>query len=146
MNLSRRATFVGIAALAAAGPAWAEAADLDRVIGEITKGAGARSGRVKLTLPELAENGNVVSLLVQVDSPMTAQDHVRAITVLAEKNPITMVARFHLGPRAGRARVGSNIRLAISQRVVAVAEMSDGSFWQGEQGVVVTLAACVNGG
>ena len=129
-----------------AGTGHAEPDDLAKAMSEITRGAAVKAGKVKMTLPELAENGNVVSLQVAVDSPMTAADHVKAIYILSEKNPLALVAKFHLGPRAGRARVASNIRLATSQRVVGVAEMSDGSFWQGEQSVIVTLAACIDGG
>lgn len=127
-------------------PVSAEASNLDRELAALTKGAVAKAGRVKITLPTLAENGNVVACNIAVDSPMTNADHVRAITILSEMNPITHVATFHIGPRAGRARVATNIRLSTTQRVLAVAAMSDGSFWTGEQSVVVTLAACINGG
>ncbi len=105
-----------------------------------------RKGKVTLEIPPLVENGNSVPLTVRVESPMTPQDHVRTIYVFAEKNPYPDVARFHLSPRAGRAQVSTTIRLAESQRVVVVAGMSDGSFWAGEQEVVVTLSACVDGG
>jgi len=103
-------------------------------------------GRVALKIPELAENGNAVGMMVEVQSPMTAADHVKTIHILSEKNPLVDVVRFHLGPRAGRARVATNIRLATTQRVVALAEMSDGSLWQGDASVIVTLAACVDAG
>ncbi len=126
--------------------AIADPDDLVKTMAEITRGITPKIGRVKLTMPELAENGNLVSLQVVVDSPMTDADHVKLIHVLSEKNPIVPIARFHLNPRSGRARVGTNIRLATTQRVVALAEMSDGSFWQGEQSVIVTLAACIDGG
>ncbi|MEQ1647403.1 MAG: thiosulfate oxidation carrier protein SoxY [Hyphomicrobiaceae bacterium] len=127
-------------------PTRAEVEELTKTIFEITRGALPRYGRVKLTLPELAENGNLVSLLVNVDSPMTTDDYVKTIYIFAEKNPLVIVARFHLTPRAGRARVRSNIRLATTQQVVALAEMSDGTFWQGGSSVIVTLAACIDGG
>jgi sulfur-oxidizing protein SoxY len=145
---SRRAVVVGATVVTAASllTARADTADLERSLTELTRGTTPNSSRVKLTLPELAENGNVVSLLVEVESPMTATDHVKTITILSEKNPQTTLIRFHLGPRAGRARVASNIRLASTQRVVALAEMSDGSFWSGDANVIVTLAACVDGG
>jgi sulfur-oxidizing protein SoxY len=77
-----------------------------------------------------------------VDSPMTVADHVKAVHVFVEKNPQPYVASFHLGPRAGRASVSTRIRLADSQTVVVVCEMSDGSFWSGSADSVVTLAAC----
>ncbi len=72
-------------------------------------------------------------LTVAVESPMTAADHVKAIAVFNEKNPQPHVALFHLGPRSGRARVATRIRLANSQKLVAIAEMSDGSFWSGQR-------------
>jgi sulfur-oxidizing protein SoxY len=98
---------------------------------------------VKLDLPPLSENGNTVPLTVSVESPMTAADHVRAIHLFTEKNPQPDVATFRLGPRAGRARVSTRIRLADTGLVVAVCELSDGSFWSDRAAVVVTLAACL---
>jgi sulfur-oxidizing protein SoxY len=110
-----------------------------RVVG----GATVTPGRVKLDLPPLSENGHAVPLAVSVESPMTASDHVRAIHVFTEKNPQPDVATFRMGPRAGRASVQTRIRLADTQTVLAIAEMSDGSFWSARADVVVTLAACL---
>jgi sulfur-oxidizing protein SoxY len=110
----------------------------------ITKGAAVQQGRVKLEMPLLADNGNSVAMTVSVESPMTAADHVRAIHLISERNPEPRMASFHLGPRAGAAEITSRVRLAGSQRVVALAEMSDGSFWMGSANVVVTLSACVD--
>lgn len=107
--------------------------------------AGLREGRVSLDIPPLVENGNAVPLSVVVDSPMTPVDFVRSIAVFNERNPQPHVVTAQLGPRAGQARLATRIRLATSQRLVAVAEMSDGSFWSGSADVVVTLAACVEG-
>jgi sulfur-oxidizing protein SoxY len=98
-----------------------------------------------MDLPPLIENGNAVSLSVAVDSPMTAEDYVKAIHVFNEKNPQPNVVSVHLGPRAGKANIATRIRLADSQKVIAIAEMSDGSFWSDEVEVVVTLAACLEG-
>jgi sulfur-oxidizing protein SoxY len=109
-----------------------------------TKGAPIRAGRVKLELPPLADNGNSVAMRVTVESPMTAQDHVRVIHLFSERNPVRHMAAFYLGPKCGRAEIASRIRLAGSQRIVAVAEMSDGSFWAGSAPVVVTLSACLD--
>lgn len=117
-----------------------------RAIEAITKGAAVTAGRVKLVLPELAENGNVVSLAVTVDSPMTADDYVRAIYIISDKNPIADVIRFHLTPRAGRAKVSTNIRLATTQVVTALAETNTGTFWSTQVEVIVTLAACLDSG
>jgi sulfur-oxidizing protein SoxY len=92
------------------------------------------------------ENGNAVPLSVTIDSPMTAADHVKAIHVFTEKNPQPNVASFHLGPRSGRAHVSTRIRLADTQEVLAIAELSDGSFWSARAHVVITLAACLEDG
>jgi sulfur-oxidizing protein SoxY len=82
---------------------------------------------------------------VAVESPMTAEDYVKTIRLLSERNPEREMATFHLGPRSGRAEITSRVRLAGSQRVVALAEMSDGSYWMGTADVTVTLSACVDG-
>ncbi|MEQ8860925.1 MAG: thiosulfate oxidation carrier protein SoxY [Pseudomonadales bacterium] len=118
----------------------------DAAIAELTGGAPVGNGRVTLTLPAIAENGLSVYTTVAVDSPMNDSDYVRAIHLLSEENPIARLATFHLGPGAGIARVSTNIRLAASQQVTALVEFSDGSFWQDRRDVVVTLAACIDGG
>jgi len=105
-----------------------------------------RRGRVKLELPPLIDNGNSVPLSVAVESPMTATDHVVAIHVLTEKNPLPDVVSVHLGPRAGRARLSTRVRLADTQSVLAIAQLSDGSFWSDSAEVVVTLSACLEEG
>jgi len=117
---------------------------LDPLVWVVTKGAPVRKGRVQLELPQLAENGNSVPMKVSVDSPMTAKEHVRGIHLFSERNPVRNMASFYLGPRAGRAEVVSRVRLAGSQHVVAIAELSDGSFWAGSAAVVVTLSACLD--
>jgi sulfur-oxidizing protein SoxY len=116
---------------------------LEEAIKAFTGGADVLDGRVRLELPPLVENGNAVGITVSVESPMTAEDHVRRIGIFNEKNPEANVIVFHLGPRTGRAEVSTRIRLATSQVVVAVAEMSDGSFWSSRASAIVTLAACI---
>jgi sulfur-oxidizing protein SoxY len=76
---------------------------------------------------------------------MTAKDHVKTINIFNERNPQPNIARFHLGPRAGKADISARIRLSDSQNVIAIAELSDGTFWQHEVSVIVTLAACLEG-
>jgi len=110
-----------------------------RVIGE----ADIRKGKVTLDLPPLVENGNTVPMTVSVDSPMTKDNYVRAIHVFNEKNPQANVVSMQLGPRAGKARVSTRIRLAGTQRLTAIAELSDGTYWSDTQEVIVTLAACL---
>jgi sulfur-oxidizing protein SoxY len=110
----------------------------------LTGGATVTKGRVHLVLPQLADNGNSVAMKVSVQSPMTAADHVKAIHLYSDRNPVTHMASFHFGPRAGKAEVSSRVRLAGSQRVTAVAQFSDGSFWSDTAEVVVTLSACLD--
>lgn len=117
----------------------------DAAILRFSGGKEIRDGRVSVDLPALVENGNSAPLTVSVESPMTAADHVRRIAVFNEANPQPNVIEAKLGPRAGQARLSTRIRLANSQRIVAVAELSDGSFWRGGADVIVTLAACVEG-
>ncbi len=104
-----------------------------------------RPGRVTLDLPPLVENGNTVPLAVSVESPMTPEDHVRRIGVFNEKNPQPNVVTVHLRPGAGRAQVSTRIRLADTQRITAIAEMSDGTYWSASADAIVTLAACLEG-
>jgi sulfur-oxidizing protein SoxY len=118
----------------------------DEAVRQLSGGQGVRDGRVKLTIPAVAENGLSVYTTVEVESPMTKQDHVRAIHILSEKNPIAHLLTFRLTPRSGIARVSTNIRLAASQEVTALAEMSDGSIWRDRKPVIVTIAACIDGG
>jgi sulfur-oxidizing protein SoxY len=117
---------------------------LTSVIRNLVGEAPVRTGKVKLDIPPLVENGNTVPMMVSVASPMTAEDHVKSIHVFNEKNPQPNIGNFHLGPRAGRAQVSTRIRLADSQKVVAIAQLSDGSFWSATTEVVVTLAACTD--
>jgi len=134
----------GAIALGAALPGQANALGqmetaIRRVIGE----AEIRKGKVTLDLPPLVENGNTVPLTVIVDSPMTKADHVKAIHVFNEKNPQPNVVSMQLGPRAGKAHVSTRVRLAGTQTLTAIAEMSDGTYWSDSQEVIVTLAACL---
>ena len=117
----------------------------DREIAELTGGAQIQDARVRLTIPPLAENGLSVYTVVEADSPMTEQDHVRRIHIFAERNPIARLLTWHLSPRAGIAKVATNIRLGASQQITALAEMNDGTFWRDRKNVVVTLAACIDG-
>jgi sulfur-oxidizing protein SoxY len=148
LRLSRRVFLVRASVLAAAA-AWPGAAAratpeaMQQAIRAVLGEAEARPGKVALDIPALVENGNAVPLTVSVESPMSEEDHVKAIHIFNEKNPQPHVISVALGPRAGRARMATRIKLAGSQQVLAIAEMSDGSFWSGSADVIVTLAACV---
>ncbi len=112
---------------------------------EVTGGEVPSMGRVLVDTPPLADNGHSVALRIVVDSPMTPADHVRRITVLAERNPRPVVASYMLGPWSGRAEIATRIRLADIQDVLAVAQLSDGTWWMGGAHVVVTELACLEG-
>ena len=111
-------------------------------IRELIGEAALEPRKVKLELPPIVENGNTVPLTVSVESPMTQADHVESIHIFNQKNPQPYVAAFYLGPRAGKAYIATRIRLADSQRLVAIARLSDGSFCSDSADVIVTLAAC----
>jgi len=117
--------------------------NMPEVIRKLAGGAPVNKGKVKLTLPPLVENGHLVPVAVSVESPMTDASYVKAIHVLTERNPLPEVISFHIGPRAGRANVATRARLADTETVVAIAEMSDGTFWSDSVHVIVTLAACL---
>ena len=146
MTTTRRqvlaATF-GLGAAVVLRPAAATSTEMDAAVRAFTGGALVREGKVRFEIAPLVENGNTVPISIEVDSPMTAAEHVQAIAVFNEQNPQPQVAVFTLGPRAGRAAVATRIRLATSQKLVAVARLSDGSHWSRSVDVIVTLAACV---
>jgi sulfur-oxidizing protein SoxY len=139
--------------VAASGVSWPAGAQGPRsspeamtaAIRELVGEAPVRQGKVKLDLPPIVENGNTVSMTVSVDSAMTEAEYVKGIHVFTEKNPQPYVGHFHLGPRSGRANIATRIRLADSQKIVAIAQLSDGSFWSDTVDVIVTIAACLEG-
>ena len=118
--------------------------ELDAAIKAFTQGAAIRTGRVKLDISPIVDNGNSVPVTISVESPMTAADHVKTIAMFNEKNPQRDVVRVQLGPRSGKASVSTRIRLANSQKLVALAQLSDGTWWSHSVEVLVTLAACID--
>jgi sulfur-oxidizing protein SoxY len=123
-------------------PSEATPAMLATAIRNVVGAAVVQTGKVKLDVPPLVENGNTVPMTVSISNPMTPDDYVRSIHVFNEKNPQPNIGNFFLGPHAGRAQISTRIRLADSQKIVAIARLSDGSFWSVSVDVVVTLAAC----
>ena len=111
-------------------------------IAKIVGSNAIRDGRVKLVIPPLVESGNLVVLKLSIESPMTANDYVKAVHVVSEANPFPNIFTAYFTPRSGRAELTTRVRLADSQRVWAIAQMSDGSFWQGYADTLVTLSAC----
>jgi sulfur-oxidizing protein SoxY len=142
LGLAGSAAVLGAVPIVTLRPAEATPAMLTTAIRNVVGEAMIRTGRVKLEVPPLVENGNTVPMTVSVQNPMTAEDHVKSIHVFNEKNPQPNIGNFYLGPQAGRAQVSTRIRLADSQKIVAIARLSDGSFWSATVDVVVTLAAC----
>jgi sulfur-oxidizing protein SoxY len=148
MRPSRREFLIGSAGIGMASALPLESASatpamLDEAIRDVIGEANLQPGKITLEVPPLVENGNTVPVTIIVDSPMSKADHVKAIHVFNEKNPQPHVISITLGPRAGKARIATRIKLADTQRIVGIAEMSDGSFWTGEANVIVTIAACV---
>jgi len=150
MNTPVRRRFMALLAGLAAVPlmpfraARAQADPFAALLKQVTGGATVRPGRVKVDTARLADNGHSVPLTVSVESPMTAADHVRSITLLSERNPRPLMATFYLGPQAGRAAVATRVRLNGTQRVLAVVQFSDGSFGSGTAEVEVTESACLD--
>jgi sulfur-oxidizing protein SoxY len=137
------ATAGGMGLALAVRPAEATPASMKQAIRQVVGEAAVKPGKIKLDLPPLVENGNSVAMSVTVDSPMTAKDHVKAIHVFTEKNPQPNIISVQLGPRAGKAEIQTRVRLADTQSVIAICEMSDGSFWSDTVDVIITLGACL---
>lgn len=142
--MRRRHLLIAPALVVALRPAAATPENLQAALRNFTAGAPVREGRVRLDIAPLVENGNAVPVTVAVDD--AAPGSVRRLALFTERNPQPEVAVFELGPLAGGARVDTRMRLATSQQVLVLAQMADGSFWQQRVSVVVTLAACVEGG
>ncbi|MGY8904027.1 MAG: SoxY-related AACIE arm protein [Burkholderiales bacterium] len=126
-------------------PTAAAVPDLASALATYTEGQKIQPGKVQLDVPALVDNGNSVALTVTLDSPMTAADHVKSIAIFNERNPQREVARFYFMPGSGKAWAATRIRLATSQKLIAVAQLSDGSYWSHTVDVLVTLAACIEG-
>ena len=142
LELAGGAAIASAAPVVTIRPLAATPAMLTTAIRNVVGASVVRTGKVKLDVPPLVENGNTVPMTVSVVSPMTSDDYVKSIHVFNEKNPQPNIGNFFLGPRAGRAQVSTRIRLADSQKIVAIAQLSDDTFWSASVDVVVTLAAC----
>jgi sulfur-oxidizing protein SoxY len=143
---TRRQTLtIGAAAFAALGlpmpPAFAKN-NVDEMVGKFTGGKTPAMGRIKLDVPEIAENGNTVPMTVSVESPMTEQSYVSDVLVVTDGNPNAGVATFHFSPASGIAEANTRIRLAETQNVIAIAKMNDGSFYSVTKQVKVTIGGC----
>jgi sulfur-oxidizing protein SoxY len=144
-NWLKRIQSIGVFALGAwLSPltVFAKKEDAMQAIQAITGGKPIINGKVNLIIPPLVENGNLVVLKLSVDSPMTPNDYVKSVYVIAEGNPLPNIFTVHLTPRSGTANITTRVRLADSQTVWAIAQMSDGRFYQGSAETLVTLSAC----
>jgi sulfur-oxidizing protein SoxY len=142
LSIAGGATVAGTIPIVTLRPLEATPAMLSTAIRNVVGEAQIHTGKVKLDIPPLVENGNTVPVTVSVASPMTATDYVKSIHVFNEKNPQPNIGKFYLNPSSGRAQVSTRMRLADTQKVVAIARMSDDTFWQVAADIVVTLAAC----
>jgi len=116
--------------------------DAEDAIGKFTGGKKPAEGKIKLDLPEIAENGNTVPMTVSVESPMTEQSYVSEVMVVTDGNPRAGVVTFHFSPASGVAEANTRIRLASTQNVIAVAKMNDGSLFTASKQVKVTIGGC----
>lgn len=150
--MRRRRFVAGAAALGASAalPARARsqrfqpAQDVRPLMQKLTGGVAPEPSGVQIELPQIAENGNSVPMRVTVANPMTPQDHVTAIHIIAERNPRPLVATFHLGPQSGRAEISTRVRLAGTQKVTVLAALSGNRFRMAQMDVLVTSAACLD--
>ena len=144
----RRAFMAGLSALAlsAGCPTLAAAqtgpSDIRAVLKTLIGDATPLEGKIALDLPEIAENGNTIPYTVRVDSPMSDVEYVKAVHLLAPANPLPQIASFYFTPASGRASVASRMRLAQTQEVMAIAEISDGTFFIVKRPVKVTVGGC----
>jgi sulfur-oxidizing protein SoxY len=140
LNVSAGA--LATAALGATISPAAAANDSADLIKKFTGGKTPAEGKVKLDLPEIAENGNTVPLTVLVESPMTEQSYVSDVLIVADGNPNGGMAMFHFSPASGVAEANTRVRLAATQNIIAVAKMNDGSFFTASRQVKVTIGGC----
>jgi sulfur-oxidizing protein SoxY len=135
-----------LAACSLTSRSWAQSAPeqtMQQAIAKFTGGIAPQVGKVQIGISQLVDNGNAVPIDVRVDHPQESSRFVRRIALFNEKNPQPDVAEFELSPTSGLAQVSTRIRLATTQKLVAVAQLSDGSFWMQSADVIVTLAACL---
>ena len=139
--LAGRGVAVALSACLFPRAAWATPSEAKALLGTLGTGT-PQAGKVTIGAPEIAENGNTVPIVIDVDSPMTDASYVKTIMMVADGNPLPGVARFDLSPVNGRAHVEFRIRLAQTQNITAVALMSDGTMWTATKNVKVTIGGC----
>jgi sulfur-oxidizing protein SoxY len=144
MFLSAAGATLAGAVLPARAQRFQPSQDITPLLARLTGGVAPERSGVQIELPQIAENGNSVPMRIRVTSPMSPEDHVKAIYIIAERNPRPLVATFHLGPHSGRAEISTRVRLAGTQQVVVLAELTGNRFRIGPVDVLVTSAACMD--
>ncbi|HEV7336742.1 MAG TPA: thiosulfate oxidation carrier protein SoxY [Bosea sp. (in: a-proteobacteria)] len=146
-GLTRRSTITAgaVAAFASLLGSRLAFADEKAVAAEIKKLYGDKAmaeGKIKLDVPEIAENGLVVPVNVEIDSPMTEADYVKAVHIYADGNPQPGIVTYHFTPACGKASAATRMRLAQTQNIVCVAEMSNGALHMAKANIKVTIGGC----
>lgn len=136
------AGIAGLAALLAPRMSFADAAMVDAEIKKLYGDKKFDSGKIKLDVPEIAENGLVVPITVDVESPMTDADYVKAVHVFADGNPLPGIVSYKFTPACGKASASTRMRLAQTQNIICIAEMSDGNLYSTKSSVKVTIGGC----
>ena len=116
--------------------------DVEAALKKLYGSKPMNKGKISMDLPQIAENGLVVPISVSVDSKMTAKDYVKAVHVFADGNPLPGVVSYRFTPESGQAAANIRMRLAKTQNVVCVAEMSDGKLYSAKSEVKVTIGGC----
>ena len=140
-RLTRRTALAALAGALAARNAFATTDQAKDWLAGLAKGT-PKDGKVAVKAPEIAENGNAVPLTVTVDSEMTEKSYVKAIYIAADGNPNPGVAVYEFTPISGKAEVSLRVRLQQTQKLVAVAEMNDGTLYSGSREIKVTIGGC----
>lgn len=142
--ISRRGVLAGIGAglVLVAMPVRADDALVAEAIKAAFGDAPRTDGKITMTLPPLAETGNNVPIKVSVDSPMDGPQRPRRVVILATLNPRALVGEMIWGPGAAKAEFSTNMRLSGTQDVITIAELADGTLWQVQARVMVTVGAC----
>jgi len=146
-GLTRRSTLTAgaLAAFASLLGSRLAFADEKAVMAEIKNLYGDKplgEGKIKLDVPEIAENGLVVPVNVEVESPMTEADYVKAVHIYADGNPQPGIVSYSFTPACGKASAATRMRLAQTQNIVCVAEMSNGALHMAKANVKVTIGGC----
>ena len=138
----RAGSLAALAAVLAPHMSLADTKDVEAALKKLYGDKTMAAGKITLDLPQIAENGLVVPVGVSVESPMSAADFVKSVHVFADGNPLPGVVSFHFTPEAGRASAATRMRLAKTQNIICVAEMSNGALFTAKQEVKVTIGGC----